>query len=189
MIKNCDRQKVFSSLEKFEEVLKSLEENTSIKKNYILIAFGSSLSLIWFGILDKYLSYALTTFYPIFWSVKIIQKKRMELDKLWLSYWTIFSIFYILDMFCNFISIIFPFYFLIRTLFLLWCFLPGFEGGLILYNLAFVKILKISKKLKILETYKKDSLKAEIEDILNQTDEKDSEIKCPSFETNKRINQ
>lgn len=188
MNKNCLRNQQLNIKEKIEEIISILEQETSVKKNQILFGLVFAFTLIWFGIFDKYLSYALTTFYPIIWTIKIIEKKRIDEDRLWLTYWTLFSIFYIFDSFSSFLSKFFPFYIFIKTLVLLWCYLPGSRGALIIYNLTFVEILKISKSLKFLESQKKNSLKTEVEEILNQTDEKENEIIFPNFETNKKSN-
>jgi hypothetical protein len=181
--KNFDRSKA-TSLEKLNEIIIKVEAKTQIARNNLIIIFTTSFLLIWFGIFDIYLSYVLTTYFPIIWSLKLIGKKEIDDHKQWLSFWVIYSFFVFLDMFSIFIIKLIPFYFIIRTVILLWCYCPGIKGSLTIYKIAFVHVNRIIQKLKILEKNKNDSLKSEVEKILEQTDQIDQEILPQNFEAN-----
>ena len=108
--KYFDRSKA-TSLEKINEIINKVEDKTKINKKNLIAILSSSFVLIWFGIFDVYISYLLTVFYPVKWSLKVIGKKEMDGDKQWLSYWLIFSIFVFLDLFAEYIIVVIPFYF------------------------------------------------------------------------------
>jgi receptor expression-enhancing protein 5/6 len=177
MIKtNIERSKA-TSLEKIEEIFRKIEEKTKLNRSQILKGIVTSFILIWFGILDIYISYFLTIYYPVIWSVKIIERKDQESRKQWLTYWVVFSLFVILDIFSKFFISMIPFYFVIRTTILMWMALPNFKGALIVYNLLFVEIIKITKKNKFLEKIDlKNSLKYEVEVILKERNTQEKEI-------------
>jgi hypothetical protein len=189
--KYFDRSKA-TSLEKINEIINKVEDKTKINKKNLIAILSSSFVLIWFGIFDVYISYLLTVFYPVKWSLKVIGKKEMDGDKQWLSYWLIFSIFVFLDLFAEYIIVVIPFYFVIRTLILLWCYMPGLKGALVVYNVGILKLAKFSRTWKFFEKNKKYTLKSEVEQILETTEEKEreSDITFPNFETNisKKIN-
>ena len=46
----------------------------------------------------------------------------------------IYGLFTFLDQFANFILRIFPFYFIFKIIFLIWCFMPNTMGALFIYN-------------------------------------------------------
>ena len=71
---------------------------------------------------------------PTYWSIKAIESEDYTDEKQWLTYWTIFGIFTLLDQFANFILRIFPFYFIVKIVFLIWCFMPNTMGALFIYN-------------------------------------------------------
>jgi len=185
--KNFERSKL-TSIEKLEEIFKKIEDKTKLSRKNMVILYISSFILIWFGVFDIYISYLLTIYYQAIWSIKVISKKELDGDKQWLTYWIIFSIFAILDMFSVYIIKLIPFYFLIRTAILIWLSVPGMKGAVGVYNLAFVQAIKMSQALRNLEETKKDRLKNEIEEAIERTDEgiKDGEreILFPNFEIN-----
>ena len=88
-------------------------------------------------------------------------------------------------MFSFYILKIIPFYFVIRTAFLLLLSLPGFKGALGVYNLFLVEMIRISHWLKMIDRKKKgreNTIKAEIEGIYEDIDEKNRDIVFPTME-------
>jgi hypothetical protein len=156
-----------NSLEKLEEIFKKIEEKTKLPRKKIFIILGTSFTLIWFRIFDIYISYVLTIYFPVIWSLKVIDNKETENFKQWLAYWIFFSLFVLIDMMSAIIIKIIPFYFIIRTIVLLWMSLPSIKGALKVYDLLIVQLLKLSRTIELFRNInKRDSLKLEVETII-----------------------
>ena len=125
-------------IKKIDEHLKIIVDKTGIKGKYIMIALGVSLLFTIIGFLDKYITCLVGILLPTFFSIKAIESKEEDDDKLWLTYWTIYAIFSFLDLFTGWILKIIPFYFIIKLVFLVWCFMPNTKGAVIIYD----KIIK-----------------------------------------------
>ena len=125
-------------IKKIDEHLKIIVDKTGIQGKYIMIALGVSLLFTIIGFLDKYITCLVGILLPTFFSIKAIESKEEDDDKLWLTYWTIYAIFSFLDLFTGWILKIIPFYFIIKLVFLVWCFMPNTKGAVIIYD----KIIK-----------------------------------------------
>ena len=125
-------------IKKIDEHLKIIVDKTGIQGKYIMIALGVSLLFTIIGFLDKYITCLVGILLPTFFSIKAIESKEEDDDKLWLTYWTIYAIFSFLDLFTGWILKIIPFYFIIKLVFLVWCFMPNTKGAIIVYD----KIIK-----------------------------------------------
>ena len=90
--------------------------------------------LTFINLFGKYITCLVGVTLPAYWSIKAIESQEYGDDKQWLTYWAIYGIFTLLDHFANFILRIFPFYFVIKIIFLIWCFMPNTMGALFIYN-------------------------------------------------------
>ena len=86
------------------------------------------------NLFSKYITCLVGVILPAYWSIKAIESKNYDEEKQWLTYWAIFGLFTLLDQFANFILKIFPFYFIVKNIFLIWCFMPNTMGALFIYN-------------------------------------------------------
>ena len=86
------------------------------------------------NIFSKYITCIVGVVLPAYWSIKAIESPQYDDDKQWLTYWAIYGLFTILDQFANIILRIFPFYFIFKIIFLIWCFMPNTMGALFIYN-------------------------------------------------------
>ena len=125
-------------IKKIDEHLKIIVDKTGIQGKYIMIALGVALLFTIIGFLDKYITCLVGILLPTFFSIKAIESKEEDDDKLWLTYWTIYAVFSFLDLFVGWILKIIPFYFIIKLVFLVWCFMPNTKGAIIVYD----KIIK-----------------------------------------------
>jgi receptor expression-enhancing protein 5/6 len=148
-------------IKKIDEHLKIIVDKTGIQGKYIMIALGVSLLFTIIGFLDKYITCLVGILLPTFFSTEVIETKEEDHDKLWLTYWTMYAIFSFLDLFTGWILKIIPFYFIIKLVFLVWCFMPNTKGAIIVYD-KFIKpfFLKNESKFdkivnKLLEKTKK----------------------------------
>jgi len=155
-------------LEKLNEHLKLIEDKTKIKTNKFFTILAICLVLIWTGIYDIYISYLVTIFFPSRWTLREIQKKELDGAKQWLTYWVIFAIFVLIDMISPYLREIVPFYIFLRTIILLWLYLPNFNGAVIVYNTFILEILKHTNNFALLGKNDKNKLLIEVEEILQR---------------------
>ena len=86
------------------------------------------------NVFGKYITCLVGVTLPAYWSIKAIESPYYDDDKQWLTYWAIYGLFTLLDQFANIVLRIIPFYFLIKIVFLIWCFMPNTMGALFVYN-------------------------------------------------------
>ena len=119
-----------------------IESKTSLKRNYIYIILGISFFFFLIGHLQRTFSYLLTGFYPLKWTIQDFKLNNENFGKKWGTYWAIFFIFVFFDMHKNEVLKIIPLYFIIKTIFLIVLFLPGFTAASNLYDGFFKDILQ-----------------------------------------------
>jgi len=73
--------------------------------------------------------------YPAYRSIKALESTKKDDDTRWLTYWVVFALFSVCEFFSDLLLSWFPFYWLAKCLFLVWCFLPvSWNGSDILYQ-------------------------------------------------------
>lgn len=68
-------------------------------------------------------------------SFKAIETKQKEDDTQWLTYWTVIGFVQMVEYFSDILLYWFPFYYLFKTLFVLWLALPRFRVSVIFFLL------------------------------------------------------
>ena len=73
--------------------------------------------------------------YPAYESVKALHFMDKEKEKRWLTYWVVFSFFHVLEFFSDHLVWWMPFYWLVKTIFLVWCMAPiSQNGSMVIYT-------------------------------------------------------
>ena len=109
-----------------------------------VLVVGSILVLVLFG--GTILSVIFTVLYPSIQSIKAIESEGENDDKEWLTYWTIFGLFHLVDEFGGFALSFIPFYFYIRIAFFVFLMAPQTKGALTVYRYVVGPILKQHKQ-------------------------------------------
>jgi receptor expression-enhancing protein 5/6 len=75
-----------------------------------------------------------------FQTIEALESPSTGDDKLWLTYWVVFSALCVADNFVDILSYWIPLYYPIKVTFLLWLMLPRFRGAVIIYD-KFLKVV------------------------------------------------
>merc|ERR1711934_124659 len=117
------------------EVMQTLQDKTGIKKLYI--AAGLSLAVTIFilfgfgaGLLCNFVGFV----YPAYASFKALESQNKNDDRLWLTYWVVYSCFCLIEGFLEYVLFWVPFYYPIKLAFLFFLFLPQTKGAMKLYE-------------------------------------------------------
>ena len=111
-----------------------ISEKTGVDGKIISSVLLISSVFCFINLFSKYITCLVGVTLPAYWSIKAIESQEFDDDKQWLTYWAIYGLFTLLDQFANIILRIFPFYFIFKILFLIWCFMPNTMGALFIYN-------------------------------------------------------
>ena len=124
---------------------------------FYLVSGGIVLSLI--SLLSYHITALVGIVIPGIMSLKALETSELDDDKQWLTYWVVYGVFSLLDIFLGFVLKLIPFYYFIKLLFLFWCFSPHFKGAFVIYQKVLVPLFKkYGKKCsKIQEIYEKGS--------------------------------
>uniref|UniRef100_H2ZIP8 Receptor expression-enhancing protein n=1 Tax=Ciona savignyi TaxID=51511 RepID=H2ZIP8_CIOSA len=130
--------------------LNVIEKKTNIKKRYIVIAVGALVSFyLVFGYGADLLCNLIGFVYPAYVSVKAIESVGKDDDTAWLMYWVVFATFSVVEFFSDILLSWFPFYFLGKCIFLLWCMAPvGWNGSNTIYR-KFIRPFVLRNESKI----------------------------------------
>ncbi len=159
--------KINRKLLNYKEI-KILYEKTSIKPVYYFIGLLICLVFIFIGFFDHFLTILIATASPLYLSYKTLQNHINDNDKEnenenddedneeyikdmtnWLTYWVVYSFFINFEGIFRRVLIYIPFYFFIKVIFLLLCFLPQYQLSVWLYD-KFIKDLFLQYEKKIL---------------------------------------
>lgn len=119
---------------KFNKEIDLISKKTGYDGKLIASILGVCAILTFINLFGRYITCLVGVVLPSYWSIKAIESQEYGDEKQWLTYWAIYGIFTLLDHFANFILRIFPFYFVIKIFFLIWCFMPNTQGALMVYN-------------------------------------------------------
>ena len=118
----------------YKKEIDLISEKTGVDGKIISTVLLISSIFCFINLFSKYITCLVGVILPAYWSIKAIESEDYNDEKQWLTYWTIFGLFTLLDQFANFILRIFPFYFIVKIVFLIWCFMPNTMGALFIYN-------------------------------------------------------
>ena len=118
----------------YKKEIDLISEKTGVDGKIISTVLLISSIFCFINLFSKYITCLVGVILPAYWSIKAIESPQYDDDKQWLTYWAIYGLFTLLDQFANIILRIFPFYFIFKIIFLIWCFMPNTMGALFIYN-------------------------------------------------------
>lgn len=140
------------------EVFERVETKTGVPRLKLLM--GSLLAILVslrvFGTTAMVLSNAIGFIYPAYATMSLMIRPpkwhsynraaaAVEVQNKRFTYWFTFCALLIVEQVCGFVLLLFPWYLLFRTLFLVWCFTPIRKSGMaLIYNEIKYKIFKVN---------------------------------------------
>ena len=119
---------------RFNKEIDLVSQKTGFDGKLITGILAVCAVLTFINLFGKYITCIVGVTLPAYWSIKAIESPEFDDDKQWITYWAIYGIFTLIDQFANIVLRIIPFYFVIKILFLIWCFMPNTMGALFIYN-------------------------------------------------------
>ena len=114
--------------------IKEIEQKTNLKIKHIYIFLSIAFLFFMIGHFERILSYIITGYFPIIWTIEDYKIKKDYFWKKWGTYWTIFTILLFFDLHKNEVLHIIPLYFIVKCIFLLMLYLPGFTIAVNIYD-------------------------------------------------------
>lgn len=88
---------------------------------------------IFFNVFASLLTNALGFFIPAYYSMKALQTPGNDDDTQWLTYWSVYGFFAVLETVSDHVLYWFPFYYTAKAILLVWLMLPATQGAKIVY--------------------------------------------------------
>ncbi|XP_022663766.1 receptor expression-enhancing protein 5-like [Varroa jacobsoni] len=111
-------------------LLVKAETATKVQKNKLVAGVLAVMGLYMiFGYFAAFICNVVGFVLPAYWSMAAIETSDKTDDTKWLTYWVVFAAFSVIDFFADGIFTYFPFYWLVKLIFLAWCFAPISENG------------------------------------------------------------
>ncbi|XP_042904673.1 receptor expression-enhancing protein 5 [Parasteatoda tepidariorum] len=120
---------------KFNEYLKKTEAVTGIERRKLVLTTCFILgAMVIIGYGAQLVCNGIGFAYPAYCSILAIETRNKEDDTLWLTYWVVFAALSLAEFFSDFILALIPFYWFLKCIFLMWCFVPfKVNGSRIIY--------------------------------------------------------
>ena len=115
-----------------------IDTKLGISQNIIIITYFFILFFIYLGIFQNFFSNLIGIFYPLICSIKSLDTDRTEEDKIWLTYWLVFSLYLILEIILGYFLRLLPYYYFFKTGLFFYLYLPNTKGAEKIYN-KFIK--------------------------------------------------
>ncbi|KFM82591.1 receptor expression-enhancing protein 5-like [Stegodyphus dumicola] len=110
---------------KLNEYLKKAEEISGIERRKLVLGICFTLGfLVIIGYGAQLICNGVGFAYPAYASILAIESRNKEDDTVWLTYWVVFAALSLVEFFSDFILALIPFYWLLKCIFLIWCFIP-----------------------------------------------------------------
>ena len=134
----------------FTDVLAKLEEITKVRRLHLILGLvGLTALYLILGYFAELLCNIFAFAYPAYQSIKALETARKEDDTKWLTYWVVCAAFHIVDFFSDKLLSWCPIYWLVKCIFLIWCYLPIENNGSVVIYQRFIRPFFLENTLQI----------------------------------------
>ena len=121
-------------------ILEKIKEKTGFNPYVLIGSVVASIVLVFLGHSEKIITTTVGIVYPAYMSLKAIDTKEEDDDKQWCTYWVVFFMFILFELYFSYILHLIPFYFLLKLIFLIWLFFPTTNGATLIYDKFLCKL-------------------------------------------------
>jgi len=122
--------KLLHSKGRVGDISTKIEKTTGVKRTYVAQGLLALVSIYMvFGYFAELVCNIVGFVYPAYASIKALESSHKEDDTKWLTYWVVFALFSVFEFFSDIIFSWFPLYWLVKVVFLVWCFVPIQSNG------------------------------------------------------------
>ena len=118
-----------------QEHMNIIEKRTEVNPKVLIGGLIVALILTTTKWFSSYVTCLVGVLCPTYLSLKAIEGPDDDDDKQYLTYWIVYGLFSVFDLFTAFLIKVFPFYYTIKLAFLIWLFMPNFKGAVYIYNI------------------------------------------------------
>jgi len=123
-------EKMLHEKGRIADLSEKIEKTTGVKRIYIAQGILGFISIYMiFGYFAELICNIVGFIYPAYASIHALESHDKDDDTKWLTYWVVFAFFSVVEFFSDVIFSWFPLYWLVKVVFLVWCFLPIQNNG------------------------------------------------------------
>ncbi len=111
-----------------------VEAKVGFSTKLVLIIIGIASFFILIGVCENFFSNFIGVFYPVFGSIKSLETDTLQDDKMWLTYWVVFSLYFTVEMVIGFLLKRIPLYFFFKAGVFVYLYLPHTRGAELIYT-------------------------------------------------------
>jgi receptor expression-enhancing protein 5/6 len=147
-------------------LMDEIQKKTDFPAVYVMGALAFCGILVFLGVWEQHLTSVVSIVFPIYWTMKAMERTEKDEDKQWLSYWITWGIFFLLDVMIGNFLVKIPYFYFSKLALLTWMFLPGLNGGMLVWNRFYSRI---SKQIDLTPITKYiDRFRDRVDDLLNK---------------------
>ena len=119
-----------------------IEKRSQVNPKVVIGGLAVALILTTTKWFSSYVTCLVGVLCPTYLSLKALESPEEDDDKHFLTYWVVYGLFTVFDIFTSFLINRIPFYYTLKLAFLIWMFMPNFKGSIYVYNYVIGPLFK-----------------------------------------------